>query len=496
MFKQSIKSCLALAVLALQSSIMPAQNADPAKVWTLQEVLRRACTVSPDAQAARHSFRAAYWDYRAYKADFLPSLTLTSNPSLTRSINKVTQGDGTVRFTEQSMLDTDATLSLQQAIPFTGGTVFLESSLLRVDQFSDKSHSWKSVPINVGYSQSLLNYNPHKWTRRIEPLRYEQARRSYLETMELVAARAVDRYFSLATAQSNYLTACSNYAQADTLYQMAQGRYRIGTITENEMLQLEINRLTEEANRLNTRISLDESRQDLASYLGLADDADLMVSLEADLPQMVVDEASALHFARLNSPDVLYQKQRRIEADRNVAQTKANAGLKASLYLRFGLTQTAPHFSDAYRNPLNQQSVSIGITLPILDWGKGRGRVRVAKSQRDLVNTQIEQNLIDFDQNVRRLVGQFNLQGLRVKVAERTDSTAQRRAEVARRLYVMGKSTVLDLNASIDEKDAARRSYLSTLHTYWSLYFTLRSLTLYDFRRNAPLEADYEGLVK
>ncbi len=475
---------------------MPAQQTGPAKVWTLQEVLHRACTVSPDAQAARHSFRAAYWDYRAYKADFLPSLTLTSNPSLTRSINKVTQGDGSVRFKEQSMLDTDATLSLQQAVPFTGGTVFLESSLLRMDQFSDKSHSWKSVPINVGYSQSLLNYNPHKWTRRIEPLRYEQARRSYLETMELVAARAVDRYFNLAMAQSNYQTACSNYAQADTLYQLAQGRYRIGTITENEMLQLEINRLTEEANRLNTRISLDENRQNLASYLGLADDADLMVSLEADLPQMTVDEASALHFARLNSPDVLYQKQRRIEADRNVAQTKANAGLKASLYLRFGLTQTAPHISDAYRDPLNQQSVSIGLTLPILDWGKGRGRVRVAKSQRDLVNTQIEQSLIDFDQNVRRLVGQFNLQGLRVKVAERTDSTALRRSEVARRLYVMGKSTVLDLNASIEEKDAARRSYLSALHPYWSLYFTLRSLTLYDYRSNMPLEADYEALVE
>ena len=179
-----------------------------------------------------------------------------------------------------------------------------------------------------------------------------------------------------------------------------------------------------------------------------------------------------------------------------MAQAKANAGLKADLYLRFGLTQTAENFSSTYRHPLDQQAVSIGITLPILDWGKGRGQVRVARSQRDLVGTQVEQSRTDFDQNIRKLVGQFNLQGLRVRVAARTDSTALRRSEVARRLYVLGKSSVLDLNASIEEKDAARRNYLNALHTYWSLYYTLRSLTLYDFFEGRPLQVDYGQLVK
>ena len=64
-------------------------------------------------------------------------------------------------------------------------------------------------------------------------------------------------------------------------------------------------------------------------------------------------------------------KRRKLEAESNVAQAKANAGLKADLYLRFGLTQTAENFSSTYRHPLDQQAVSIGITLPILDWGKG-----------------------------------------------------------------------------------------------------------------------------
>lgn len=479
------------------ASPLAAQSVRMAGNWGLEDVVALACQSSPDAQAARHTFRSAYWGYRSYRANYLPSLTLTSNPGLDRAINEVTMDDGSVRFVEQNYLNTDLSLSLQQNIAWTGGTLSLQTSLQRMDLLGDKTFSWKSVPVNVAYSQSLFGYNSLKWNRRIYPLRYEEARRAYLETLELVAATAVDKFFAYVLAQSDYRTACQNYAQADTLYRFAQGRYRIGTTTENEMLQLEVNLLNEETNRMDARIAMKECALDLRSYLGLSDGDSLPdIRVSDELPDVVVHEGEALQWARVHSPDITSLQRRRVEAESNVAQAKANAGLKASLYLRFGLTQTSDRFSEVYRDPSQQQAVSVGITLPILDWGRGRGQVRVARSQRDLVETQVEQSLTDFDQNVRKLVGQFNLQAMRVRVAARTDSTALRRSEVARRLYLLGRSSVLDLNASIEEKDAARRSYLNALHTYWSLYYTLRSLTLYDFRAGRPLQADYEGLVR
>ena len=479
------------------ASPLAAQSVRMAGNWGLEDVVALACQSSPDAQAARHTFRSAYWDYRSYRANYLPSLTLTSNPGLDRAINEVTMDDGSVRFVEQNYLNTDLSLSLQQNIAWTGGTLSLQTSLQRMDLLGDKTFSWKSVPVNVAYSQSLFGYNSLKWNRRIYPLRYEEARRAYLETLELVAATAVDKFFAYVLAQSDYRTACQNYAQADTLYRFAQGRYRIGTTTENEMLQLEVNLLNEETNRMDARIAMKECALDLRSYLGLSDGDSLPdIRVSDELPDVVVHEGEALQWARVYSPDIANLQRRRVEAESNVAQAKANAGLKASLYLRFGLTQTSDRFSEVYRDPSQQQAVSVGITLPILDWGRGRGQVRVARSQRDLVETQVEQSLTDFDQNVRKLVGQFNLQAMRVRVAARTDSTALRRSEVARRLYLLGRSSVLDLNASIEEKDAARRNYLNALHTYWSLYYTLRSLTLYDFRAGRPLQADYEGLIE
>lgn len=463
---------------------------------SLTQTVALARQQSPDAQTARHSFRSEYWNNKYYKANYLPALSLTSNPYLDRAINKVTLGDGAVKFVEQNLLSTDLTLSLTQNVPWTGGTFFLETSAQRMDLFNAHTASWQTSPINIGYRQSLFGHNSLKWDRRIEPIRYQEAKKTYVETLELVAARATDRFFNLARAQSNCEMAAFNYANADTLYRYAQGRYNIGTITENEMLQLELNKLTEETNSMNARIEVDNAMQSLRSYLGIQDDTELKVNISERVPDFTVPLHEALLLANENSPEIQNMTRRKLESESEVSRARANAGLKADIYLRFGLTQTAEKIDDAYRNPLDQQYVSLGISLPILDWGRGKGQVRVARSRRDLVYTQVEQDRTDFDLNIRKLVKQFNLQAQRVRIAARTDDTAQRRSDVARRLYLLGKSSILDLNASIAEKDAARRTYISTLSNYWSLYYTLRSLTLFDFEGNVPLTEEYRLLIE
>ena len=462
---------------------------------TLNQTIERARLQSPDAQNARHSFRSAYWNYKYYCANYLPTLKLTSNPYLDRAINKVTLGDGNVKFVEQNLLSTDLTLSLTQNIPWTGGTLFVETAAQRLDLFSNDTYSWQTSPINIGYSQSLFGYNNLKWDRRIEPIRYSEAKKTFVETLELVAANATEKFFNLAKAQSNYEIANTNYANADTLYIYAQGRYNIGTISENEMLQLEINKLTEETNRMNAHIEMENCMQELRSYLGIQEDIEIKADVSAYIPDIHIELSTALILANENSPEIQNMIRRKLESESAVSKARANAGLKADIYLRFGLTQTAEKLKDAYHNPLDQQYVSLGITLPILDWGRGKGQVRVARSNRDLVYTQVEQDKTDFDLNVRKLVKQFNLQAQRVSIAARTDQTAQRRAEVARKLYLLGKSSILDLNASITEKDTARRNYISALYNYWSLYYTLRSLTLYDFEKDTPLTENLERII-
>ena len=302
-----------------------------------------------------------------------------------------------------------------------------------------------------------------------------------------MASEAAMKFFQLATAQSNLRSANYNYANADTLYTYAKGRYEIGTITENEMLQLEINYLSEQTNRLNAHIEMDDRIQDLRSFLGITDNVEIVVQVSEAVPEFMVPVNEALELARQNSPDMELLALQKLQSESAVAYAKASRGFKADLYMQFGLSQTDRSFANVYHNPLNQQLVSLGIRIPILDWGVGRGRVEVAKSNLEKVKIDIAQARTDFDSNVIKLVKQFNLQADKVAIAQKTSERAARRNDVAYRLYLLGKSTVLDLNAAIAEKDRSQRDYIRELQNYWSLYYGLRSITGWDFENNRSI---------
>ena len=147
-----------ILIIAGCSYIFPATAQERTMELSLDETVKLAKLQSPDAQTARHSFRSAYWNYKYYRANYLPALSLTSDPNLNRAINKVTLGDGTVKFVEQNMLSTDLTLNLTQNIPWTGGSLFVETAAQRMDIFSDHTTAWQTSPINIGYRQSADAY--------------------------------------------------------------------------------------------------------------------------------------------------------------------------------------------------------------------------------------------------------------------------------------------------------------------------------------------------
>ena len=461
---------------------------------TLGQAIEIAQENSPEAEAARHTYRSAYWSYRFYKANYLPSVTLTSSPYFNKQISKITQNDGTNIFAKQNQLGIDMEMKINQNVWFTGGSLFIKSNAQRMDELENEVTAYNTQPVVIGYEQALFGYNSLKWDRRIEPVRFREAQKAYNEALELVASQASNYFFSLASAQTNLDIASSNYASADTLYRYAEGRYNIGTITENEMLQLEINKLSEETNLINARFELEERMQKFRSFLGVQQEVELKVITEDNVPKFQVPLDEALKMAFENSPDIDSYELRKLQSQSNLASAKANAGLKADLYVQFGLSQTGDKFSDSYRNPMNQQYASIGLSIPILDWGRGKGRIRMAKSNLELTNIQVEQGLKDFELNVVRMVRQFNLQAQYMEIAAKKARTADRRFEVAKRLYLLGKSTVLDLNAAITEKDSSLRSYVSSLQTYWSLYYGLRSMTGYDFERNMKIEENFPEL--
>jgi outer membrane protein TolC len=107
----------------------------------------------------------------------------------------------------------------------------------------------------------------------------------------------------------------------------------------------------------------------------------------------------------------------------------------------------------------------------------------------------VQQDKVDFEQQVLLSAMQFNLQDDQLLIAAKADTVASYRYEVAKRRFLIGKIDVLDLNVALEEKDVARRGYIAALREFWSYYFNIRRLTLFDFINNKPLTASFDELL-
>ena len=493
--KADMKKCLKIPiflVLLVVSTAGYAGGGDTIHL-TMSDVIRLAQESSPQAVQARNTFESAWLSYRSFKAEMLPTLSLSSSPSLNRSTNYVTLPDGSEHYARTNSMRNNLSLDLTQNVWFTGGTISLSGSLSRLDQLgSYPSHTYFAQPLQLSFSQSLNGYNSYRWSRKTEPIEYRMARKQYAETMELVASQAASVFFGLVSAQTDLEIARLNYAAVDTLYTYGLGRYNIGTITENELLQLELNRLNGETSIINSQMSYDDAQDQLRNFLNLSSDTRIEVITDDSIPHFSVPLEQAMELARKNSPDIESMELSRLNSESNLAYYKSQAGFKASVYLSLGLAQTADELPESFRNLNDEQSVRVTVSIPILDWGRAKGRVRIAQNNLQLTQLRIEQNEVNFEKTVTRTVAQFNLQERQVDIARRAMQTAQHRYEVARHLYMNGNSTILDLNTAITSKDSAYRGYVSALSRYWQLYYTIRSLTAYDFMNNELIEQQIE----
>jgi len=170
-------------------------------------------------------------------------------PNFNRTIDPITQSDGSETYRERTLARYSTNLSLTQRIGLTGGEVFLSSGLQRLDNyFTDTTtRQFLSTPVNIGFRQPIFGHNPYKWDKQIEPIRYEESKRKYLEDTELIAITAVNHFFNLLMAQIEREIQRKNKANYDTLYNIAKGRFVLGRIAENELLQLELNLLRADA---------------------------------------------------------------------------------------------------------------------------------------------------------------------------------------------------------------------------------------------------------
>lgn len=464
---------------------------------TLEQTIAIAADSSLEAFRTKNMYLTGYWKYRTYQAGRLPGLSLNLTPAqYYRDITRRYDSENDVDvYRKQESFYASGGLQVKQNFDLLGGSFFLNSDLGYMRNLGNNAYTqFTSVPIMVGYQQELIGYNPFKWERKIEPLKFETVKKEFLYNMEQLSEQATAYFFNLAMAQVEYDMALENVSSTDTLYRVGEQRQKIASITKADLLTLKLDAVNARNTLQNAEIDLKRAMFALASYLNFDKNTEIRLRLPGRPVNRILSVDEALMHARDNNPKFLDLRRQVLEAEQEVDRTKKESMFNASLRASIGFNQVANTFRDAYSNPLPQDVVSVSISIPLVDWGVRKGKYNVARNTLNVTQISARQEELSLEEDLIMTVGDFNVQQKMILSAEEALDLSQMAYAETKQRFIIGKADINSLTLSLNRQQEAERSYIKALRNYRLSYYKIRKLTLHDFELNVSLSRkfDYE----
>jgi outer membrane protein TolC len=467
--------------LAIHGAGAQGTGTSPTSPLTLQQAIEMAQRNGLQARAALGVRDAARGRDRAFDARLLPQLSLSGNvPVYQRSIVGVIQPDGSTIYRPIQETRSDLNMLVTQRIPFTGGTLTM-SSRLNKREGNSLPETWSSSPFSLSISQPLLRSNTIGWERELNGLSADIAERQYLEAKEDVALQVSTAYFDYFAAQVALRNAASNAATNDTLYRLNQGRFEVGKISENDLLQSELEQLRARTALDGARLEHDRALAALRLALNVPPDMSLEITVTSEVPDFEADTTLAVTQALRNLSSVRSLDLQDATARRSVSEARFNGGPGATVNATYGYNATGAAMNDVYRDLQQAQQFSLNVQVPLISWGARGADVQAARAELSRVQSASRIAREQARQDAHFAVLQVSLARRQLAIAAKADTVAQKRFEVAYNRYVIGRIDVDQLYLAQQAKDQALLSYVQSLRGYWQAHYRLRRVTLYDF---------------
>lgn len=441
---------------------------------TLSSLIAQAHTTSPEAKVLELSNEQNKYNQNLQLATLKPSLSLTSNlPGFTRSINSITQPDGSLKFQTQSQAYSSLGISASQAISATGSRISLTSGLNRIDLFDPTINTaWSSNLFVATVSQPLFQFNELKYlktnlttTQKLNNARYEQAVATFNQK---IASLVLDYYYA---AQQVKMLTTQVAKQAETI---KRTKYLVeaGKILQEDVDLLELERKKAENQLQNIRISVSGIEKQLAFHYGNKAILQQIESLNLDelLPAPTQESLQAL---AINSPTLLANAQAQEQAKQNVVRQKQNSGLSANVDVSFGYNQRADDLGGIYQNPLDRQMATLSVSVPILDGGRAKYNQLLAQNQLEQAELSEQISTQSVKQQIENVLNQFEQLSNEIALAEASVALAQNRETKYANLFAAGKITVDQYLEAQNYTQNLAFNLLQARVSYWKLGYAL-----------------------
>ncbi|MBO5835234.1 MAG: TolC family protein, partial [Bacteroidales bacterium] len=308
-------------------------------------------------------------------------------------------------------------------------------------------------------------------------------------------------FYNLLQVQKRRELSETNLQRQEEAYLLAKNKFAAGLIKEVDVLQMEVD-LAEAQNSFEMSLinqqSLENSFKELIG-LNISDSVVLSMDM-LDYKPVIVDPDKAIELAMKNRLEIREQEiqleLRQMSIKRQRAQGLPSASLTA-YFEKSGVSELGNdgEITTSFQNVtkdylVRPQNYGVGLTVsvPILDFGENKARVRAAEANLQKARNQQEQVRRNIESEVLNLVSEVNTSLKRLQLLEKNIEVAEKSFEITRARYADGD---IDSQALALERDRLNNAYTTHLSAYITYQLKLADLmrnTFYDFVNDVEIE--------
>ncbi len=467
---------------------------------TLDQCIDIAMERSFNMQRLKEDLKIAEFNLKAATASLKTHIDLSLViPEFNQTVRTWEDSTG-VSFYSLKRLDYGGVITVDQPL-ITNGNIYLEMGL---DNYDNYDSDLRSTTLNTRIRlrqpiDALYGYNAIRSTLKNAKLNYESSQKSLKREELNMVYQVSSGYYNLLSLQRSTEIARLDLERQNEANQIAQNKYASGLIREVDALQMEVDLADAQNSYELALINQESSINTFKELLGLEIADSIVLSDELKYDVIIVDPEIAVSYALKNRSEIR-EREIAIEQQRlSIKQTKANGMVRG--YLEAYVQKTGTSLQDRHIKYNEALSTSIddfrerpidygiGFTLsiPILDWGENRARVRAAEArqrQNIISKAEVERSI---ETDVRNAVAELNNNLKRLQLLEKNVSVAEKSFAITLQRYTDGDIDSQTLALERNRLNSAYRSHLSAYIQYQLNLSDIMRKTLYDFRTGSPI---------
>jgi outer membrane protein TolC len=490
-----------LTILPAWGLIILPLHAQRATTLTIEQAVSIALKESYTIRSNDEDRQAMQYEYLYYKAQFKPRLDLNVfAPSWNEQVSAVAQTNDLPVYNSTSSIQFGGDLRFTYVLP-TGGNLALMGNLYHENLRTTFAQDYSTLrrrqafsQFGVIFDQPIFTKNKLRENLKVAQYQYERSELFFTRTQMDIVYSVTKGFYEVYKAAYEKQINEEQLRNAQEALRIAKLKLETGNIPEGDFLVTEINALQSDVNLSESVGKYELQKDEFKLLIGIDMSEEIDIAAEMDFEAVTVDLQTAIEQALANRLEVKegeYDvKLQQVEIDR----AKREREIKGNIYAYYdftGLSMQSGTIPELFRSSFDNftmrppnRGVTFTLTVPILDWGRGRNIVKSQTIRLKEKQLKLENTNSMIVKEIREIVRTVHEAEKRFRINRKNKDNAANSYRISRLRFENGDISGQELATEQERLSQVQLAFINAYITYQLALADLKRRTMWDFENN------------